>query len=214
MNFIKKTSMLLSGLLLYSLGIALTIQANIGLAPWDVFHQGISKHLHINIGQAAIILGILIVILNVILGEKVGWGTVSNGLTIGLFLDFILNNDLLPTFTSLPLQYLMATVGMFIIGIASSLYIRVGLGAGPRDGLMMALTRKTNLSVRLIRSSIELSVLIVGIILGGSFGFGTIFMGLTIGYFVQLAFKLTKFDGKKIRHRYITDDIKQIRQSM
>ncbi len=205
---------LFAGFFLYSAGIVMTINANIGLAPWDVFHQGLSKTFGITIGQASIGIGIIIVIINSLFREKVGWGSLGNMLFIGVFVDLLMLNHIIPEFENLVLRVLMMFSGMFVIGVATYLYISVGLGAGPRDGLMVALTKRTGKSVRLVRNTIETVVVIIGYFLGGSVGVGTLVMALTIGVFVQLAFQLFKFDVKKVEHRFIDEDIKLLKKML
>jgi len=199
------------GLFLYAVGIVMTINANLGLAPWDVFHQGLAKIFHVTMGQASIAVGIIIIVLNTFLAERLGWGTIGNMLFVGLFMDFLMFNNLIPTFQAFIPSLGMMLLGMFVIGMASYFYMGVGLGAGPRDGLMVALTKKTGKSVGLVRNAIEVSVLILGYILGGFVGIGTPIMAFTVGYFVQLAFKLFKFDVGAVRHRFIDDDIRYLR---
>lgn len=199
------------GLFLYAVGIVLMINANLGLGPWDVFHQGLSKTFGITMGQASITMGVLIVIANYFTGEKLGWGTLCNMLFIGIFMDFLMLNKLIPVFNNVLLQTLMMFLGMLVIGLASFFYIGAGLGSGPRDGLMVMLTKRTGKSVRFIRNCIEVTVLIAGYFLGGFVGIGTVVIALSIGYFVQFAFKLFKFEVAKIQHRYIEDDIKAIK---
>jgi uncharacterized membrane protein YczE len=210
-SLIKRILRLFAGLFLYAVGIVMTINANIGLSPWDVFHQGLSKNVHITMGQASISMGILIVVINSILGERIGWGTISNMLFIGIFMDILMINNIIPVFENIILKLGMMFIGMFVIGTASFLYISTGFGSGPRDGLMIALTKRTGKSVRFIRNCIEVSVLAVGATLGGSLGIGTPIMAFTIGPAVQLAFKLYKFDVSKIKHRFIDEDIKYMR---
>ena len=164
------------GLFLYAVGIVFTINANLGLSPWDVFHQGVSKLTGITMGQASIMAGLIIVILDWVLGERVGLGTILNMLFIGIFMDLLMLNHLVPIVHNIILKVIMMFLGMFIIGIASYFYIGAGLGSGPRDGLMVSLTKKTNKSVRFIRNCIELTVLIIGYFLGGTIGFGTLIM--------------------------------------
>lgn len=200
------------GLFLYAVGIVMTINANLGLAPWDVFHQGISKTVGITMGQASIFIGFIVIVVDYFMGEKLGWGTIANIVFIGLFIDLLMLNHLIPIFRNPILSLAMMMLGMFIIGIASVYYMGAGLGSGPRDGLMVALTKKTGRSVRFVRNLIEVTVSIIGYFLGGSVGFGTIFMALTIGYFIQFAFKLYKFDVGKVTHRFIEDDVRFIRQ--
>ncbi len=199
---------LFTGLFLYAVGIVLTINASLGLSPWDVFHQGLSNVLGITMGQASIGVGLILVIADSLLGERIGWGTLCNMLFIGLFMDLLMLNGIIPVSKGIVPGLLMASSGMFVIGIASYFYIGAGLGSGPRDGMMVALTKKTGRSVRFIRNAIELCVLVIGYFLGGFVGFGTLFMALAVGYFVQFAFKLFKFNVKSVQHRFIDDDIK------
>ena len=200
------------GLFLYAVGIVFTINANLGLSPWDVFHQGISKLAGITMGQASIITGILIVILDWVLGERVGLGTICNMLFIGIFMDLLMFNHLVPIFHNIIARAIMMLLGMFIIGIASYFYIGAGLGSGPRDGLMVALTKKYKKSVRFIRNCIEFAAVIIGYFLGGSVGLGTLIMVIGGGYFVQFAFKIFKFDVKKVEHKFINEYAKLIKE--
>jgi uncharacterized membrane protein YczE len=207
-----RISRLFLGLFLYATGIVMTINSNLGLGPWDVFHQGLSKTIGITMGQASISMGVIIVVINYFVGEKLGWGTLCNMLFIGIFMDFLMFNNLIPIYKNTILQVVMMLGGMFVIGLASYFYIGAGLGSGPRDGLMVMLTKKTGKSVRFIRNCIEVTVLIAGYFLGGFVGVGTIIIALSIGYFVQLAFKLFKFNVKTVTHRYLEDDIRLIKE--
>lgn len=203
---------LMIGLFLYALGIVMTINANMGLSPWDLFHQGLSKILNITLGQAGIAVGFVIILINFFFKEKIGWGTVGNMLLIGLYIDFLMFNHLVPIFESIIPSLIMMFLGLFVVGCASYYYISSGFGSGPRDGLMVVLTKRTNKSVRFVRNTIETSVAIAGWALGGFIGVGTVVMAVTTGYFVQFAFKLFKFDVKAVEHRYIDEDIKFIYQ--
>ena len=193
------------GLFLYAVGIVFTINANLGLAPWDVFHQGISRLSGITMGQASILVGLVIVIVDWAFGEKVGIGTICNMLFIGIFIDILMLNNLIPVFSNLIAKVIMMLLGMFIIGIASYFYIGAGLGSGPRDGMMVALTKKTGKSVRFVRNSIEFTAVVIGYFLGGTVGIGTLVMVVAGGYFVQFAFKIFKFDVKAVDHQFIDD---------
>lgn len=200
------------GLFLYAVGIVMTINANLGLGPWDVFHQGLSTTIGITMGQASIAMGIIIVIINYFVGEKLGWGTLCNMLFIGIFMDVLMINNLIPIYEITVLQVIMMLGGMFVIGLASYFYIGAGLGSGPRDGLMVLLTKKTGKSVRFIRNCIEITVSIAGYLLGGFVGVGTVIIALGIGYFIQFVFKIFGFDVKAVNHRFIEDDIKFIKE--
>ena len=202
------------GLFLYGAGIVFTINANLGLAPWEVFHQGVSRLTGITMGQASIIVGLLIVILDWALGEKVGLATIFNMLFIGIFIDLLMLNNLVPVFQNIIARAIMMFLGMFIIGIATYFYISAGLGSGPRDGLMISLTKKTKKSVRFTRNCIEFTVLVIGYFLGGTVGFGTLIMVIGGGYFVQFAFKIFKFDVKKVEHKFLDDYVKIIKERL
>lgn len=214
----KKNILLISrlfiGLFICAVGTVFTINAGIGLQPWDVFHQGISKLLNITMGQASIIVSIAIVLVDYITGEKIGWGTLSNMLLIGIFMDILMLNNVIPVFHNTILKLIMVLSGMILISFGTYMYIGAGLGSGPRDGLMVALTKKTKKSIILVRTSIEACALLVGFIMGGSVGVGTVIMMSLIGYFVQIVFKLFKFDVKGVEHRFIDEDIKRFRKAL
>ncbi|MCF6464671.1 YczE/YyaS/YitT family protein [Clostridium sp. Cult2] len=202
---------LFAGYFVCAIGIVMTINANLGLAPWDVFHQGLSNVTGITIGRAHILAGVSIIILDSIFGEKIGWGTVLNMLFIGIFIDFLMLNDLIPIFNKLLPSLIMMLLGMLILGFGCYLYISVGWGSGPRDGLMIALVKRTNKSVRFIKNTQEIIAVTIGYLLGGHVGIGTFIMAILGGYFMQFAFKITKFDVSKVQHRFIDDDIKFIK---
>jgi uncharacterized membrane protein YczE len=206
-NAIWKIIRLMAGLFLYSLGIAFTVNARLGLAPWDVFHQGLSNQLGISMGVAIQIAGAAVLILDLLLHERIGWGTIANVYFIGLFLDLIQHFGLVPLFQGLIPGVLMMVIGMIIISFATYLYLGAELGSGPRDGLMVALTKALKLPVGLIRGGIELTVCIAGYLMGGSIGWGTLIMALGMGVFIQVIFGLLKFDLREIQHHTIDQDI-------
>lgn len=205
---------LFTGLFLYAMGIVLSINANLGLAPWDIFHQGISKHTGLTMGQASISIGVIIVLINSIFKEKLGWGTLGNMLFIGLFVDFLMLNNLIPMASGLFTGIIMMILSMPTIGFATYLYLGCSLGSGPRDGLMVVLTKRTGKSVRFIRNSIEISVSVMGYFLGGYIGLGTIITAFLLGYFVQIVFKIMKFNINDVQHRFIDEDIKAIKRRL
>lgn len=203
MKLVINLAKLFIGLFLFALGAVCTINANLGLQPWDVLHQGLSKTFPITIGLANILVALCIVILNRILGEKIGFGTLANMLFIGLFMDLLLLNHLVPIAHHFYAQLLMILSGLIIISLGTYLYISAGFGAGPRDGLMVVLARKTGQSVRLIRTVNEGAALLFGWLLGGSVGIGTVIMVSLIGIFVQATFKLCCFNVKTVHHVYL-----------
>src|SRR5689334_15401477 len=150
--------MLFSGFAAWGFGLALFVRANLGMGPWDAFHQGLGFQTGLSIGTASIITGLFILLLWIPLKERPGLGTIGNVLTIGPAMD--LGLWLLPVeVESYWLRGLMLLTGMAFVGIGSALYLPAGLGAGPRDGLMMGLNRKTGWSIRLSRSLVEASAL-------------------------------------------------------
>lgn len=199
-----------AGFILYAIGITMTINANLGLSCWDVFHQGIAKTFGITFGQASIAVGIGIIILNTIFKERIGWGTIGNIIMIGLLVDFLLQNNIIPVCHGFFSGIIMLLLGLFVIAIATVTYLSCSIGSGPRDGLMVFLTKKTGKPVGLIRTIVEISVLIIGYFLGGYVGIGTLISSVSIGPIIQITFKLFKFDVYEIKHRFIDEDIKYL----
>ena len=208
--FFTRLLRLIFGLFLYSLGIVVTMNAHIGYAPWDVLHVGMAKTIGMSIGTVSIIAGIVIGILTVLLGEKLGLGTLLNMVLIGLFLDILIELKFIPIASNFVYGLLMVIVGLFIIALASYYYIGSGFGAGPRDSLMVALTRKTGLPVGVCRGTIELLAVLIGWRLGGMVGIGTIISAFVIGFCVQLTFKLLKFDATTIKHETLDQTFKML----
>ena len=199
-KFSKRFIRLIFGLFLYALGIVMTINANIGYAPWDVFHVGLANSVGLSIGVASILTGVVIVLISWLLGEKLGLGTILNMLLIGVFLDIIMALKVIPKLDHVVLGIFMMIGGLFVIALASYFYIGAAFGAGPRDSLMVALTRKTGLSVGICRGSIELMAVVIGWRMGGKLGLGTMLSALAIGFCVQMTFKWLKFDATSVRH--------------
>ncbi len=179
---------LLTGLILFGIGIALMKQSQLGLSPWEVLHDGISKVSGIEIGMVSILIGIVVLLLWIPMREKPGIGTILNILIVGNVTDLTLT--FLPISNQLPMQLIWLVVGLLMIGLASALYLSSRLGAGPRDGLMMALYRQTSFSIRLIRSVMEVGVLLIGWLLHGTIGIGTLAFAFGIGPIIQFMFRL------------------------
>jgi len=171
------------GLTIFAVGIALIIRADLGLAPWDVFHQGVSDRLGVGIGVVMIATGAAVLLLWIPLRVRPGLGTVLNVVMIGVVVDLVLPH--LPEPDRLLPRAALLAAGIAVLAVGSALYIGAGLGPGPRDGLMTGLARR-GLSIGFARTSVEVIVLIVGIALGGSAGIGTAVFAFGIGPMVQV----------------------------
>jgi len=170
---------LLIGLFLYGFTMAMMVESTLGLDPWDVFHEGLSHKLPLTFGQVVIVVGAVVLLLWVPLRQWPGVGTVLNVIVIGLAADFGIAVIAQPD--NLWLRGTLLVGGVVGNGFAGALYIGARLGPGPRDGLWLGLVRRTGHSVRFWRTSIEVSVLAIGFVLGGTVGVGTVLYALTIG---------------------------------
>lgn len=174
---------LLFGLTLFGFGLALMVIADLGLAPWDVLHQGISVRTGIPIGTVVIIVGLLLLVAWIPLKERIGIGTIANAIVIGVVLDLsllVLPEEL----TGWPLRWAAMLAGVLLVGIGSGYYIGAGLGPGPRDGLMTGIAR-FGFPIFAVRAAIEISALIAGWLLGGTIGAGTVVFALAMGPLVH-----------------------------
>ncbi|MEW5683426.1 MAG: hypothetical protein AB1942_00765 [Pseudomonadota bacterium] len=179
----RRLIQLLAGLYLYGAAMALLLRATLGLDPWDVFHQGVAERIGLSFGMVVNLVGAVVLLLWIPLRQKPGIGTIANILVIGTAVDLTL--PLLPVVDDLGVRAGLLIAGIGLNGIAGAMYIGAGLGPGPRDGLMTGLARRTGGSLRLVRTGIELSVLGLGWLLGGTVGVGTVIYALAIGPLVQ-----------------------------
>jgi len=184
---------LLAGLLLYGISDGMLLLAGLGVDPWDVLHQGLSRRLGLGVGTWVNIIGAVVLLAWIPLRQRPGIGTVLNVLTIGTVVNLVL--AWLPAPSALPAQIGLLAAAIVLNGIATGLYIGAGLGPGPRDGLMTGIAARGH-SVRLVRTGIELTVLITGWLLGGSVGVGTVAYAVLIGPIVHLVLpRLQLSDG-------------------
>jgi uncharacterized membrane protein YczE len=173
-----------AGLVLFGLGISLMVRAGLGVPPWDVFHQGVSELTGLPMGTVIILTGVAILLAWIPLHQRVGVGTVLNAVVIGLTVDVAL--PLLPEAPGVLVGAAFLAGGLAAVAIGSGLYIGAGLGAGPRDGLMLGLAQR-GLSLRTARTGLEVGVLLVGWALGGTVGIGTLVFAVAIGPMVHVA---------------------------
>jgi uncharacterized membrane protein YczE len=179
----RRLPQLVVGLVLYGLSIAMMVSAHLGTAPWDVLHTGLTYHLPITIGEALVGVSFLVMVLWIPLREVPGIGTIANALLIGISADFFLRFLHQPP--ALWERGVETVVAVVLCGFATALYMGAQLGRGPRDGLMTGLARRTGLSLRLVRTGLEVAVVLVGLLLGGALGFGTVLYALAIGPLAQ-----------------------------
>ncbi|NLB84440.1 MAG: hypothetical protein GX791_09410 [Synergistaceae bacterium] len=212
-KFTTRIINLVFGLFLYALGAAITMKANLGYAPWDVFHQGIAQTVGLSIGRVSILAGLVICVLTILLGEKFGIGTILNMLLIGLFLDWILSMDVIPQMKNFFSGLFTMATGLFIIAVGSYFYINAGFGAGPRDSLMVAVKRKTGLATGISRILTEGSAVLIGWLLGGPLGLGTVIAAFGIGLCIQIVFSLFKFDPTRVRHETVDTTFQKLKSS-
>lgn len=181
---LRRLLQLYIGLVLYGVSTALFVHANLGADPWDVFHLGAAKQLGISFGTVIILTGAAVLLLWIPIRQMPGLGTVSNVIVLGLAADATL--AVLPPLESLVARSALLAGAIVLNAIATGMYIGAGFGPGPRDGLMTGLHARTGWSLRGIRTAIELSVLLIGWLLGGKFGVGTVIYALSIGPLIQL----------------------------
>jgi uncharacterized membrane protein YczE len=189
----RRLAQLYIGLLLYGLAAALQVRSGLGLDPWDVFHQGLGEHLGLAIGTVVVIVGAAVLLLWIPLRQWPGLGTISNAILIGLSLNWSL--ALLPHTGALGWHIAEMLTGIALCGVATGMYIGAAFGPGPRDGLMTGLARRTGRSIRLVRTGLEVTVLAVGWILGGTVGIGTVLYAVSIGPLAQFflpVFEITR----------------------
>ncbi|MDD2458612.1 MAG: hypothetical protein PHQ83_08930 [Eubacteriales bacterium] len=213
-NFLIRFISLIWGLFLFAVGIVLTMKANIGFAPWDVLHSGLSERTGISFGTVSILIGLLICVLVVLLGEKLGLGTLLNMVLIGSFIDILLKMDVVATAQGFLPGLFVILLGLFVIAFGSYFYIKAGFGAGPRDYLMIVLRRRTKLSVGVSRGLVEGSAVLLGWLLGGPVGGGTVLAAFGISVCIQLVFKWMKFEPAAIEHETLTMTWQRLRNSL
>ena len=195
-TFLRDFLVIQIGFLLYGLALALIVRANLGTGTWLVLEVALANIFGIKIGTMTVYMGFIVLIIALALREQVGWGTLGNILSIGPWLNLFLNIISTPK-DNLVLQIVMFLSGVLIQGAATAIYIGVEAGAGPRDSLMLAIHRTTGVSIRLARGAIEVLVVLIGWLLGGPLGLGTVVFALLIGPSVQWAFKLFKVQPHK-----------------
>lgn len=179
----RRPSLLLVGLALYGLSLALVVRANLGLSPWDVFHQGVADTVGLSLGTVIIATSFVVLALWIPLKEKPGIGTIANAILVGVGVDLF--SAAIPEVDGIVVRSILLVVGILLNGVATGMYIGAGMGPGPRDGLMTGIARRRG-SIRTVRTAIEIVVVLAGIALGGTFGIGTFLYAFGIGPLAQI----------------------------
>lgn len=199
----------LLGLFLYAFGSYLGIQANVGLGAWEAFGVGISQRLPLSYGDVTVLTGLVILVIDVLLGEKLGLATVLNTLLIGKTVDLLNALGLVPKLQNFALGVAVLLLGQVLICIGVYFYVGAGLGAGPRDSLMVALGKRlTRVPIGAVRGLIEGGALLVGWLLGAKVGVGTMLSVLGISFIMQATFRVLHFDVKSVQHENIMQTMK------
>lgn len=205
-DYIKRTIKLMIGLMLYGLGVYLGIQANIGLAPWDAFAMGISLQTGLLFGNAAMIVSLVVLAVDFLLKEKIGFGTILNGILVGKFVDLYDWIGLFPKMENFWLGIVVLLAGQVVICFASYFYIGAGFGCGPRDSLMVAVAKRLDkLPIGVIRILVEGTALLSGWLLGAKVGLGTVIAVFGIGTLMEYIFRMLHFDVKQVHHEDMKD---------
>ncbi|WP_193605181.1 membrane protein YczE [Nocardioides dongkuii] len=179
----RRLVQLYAGLWLYGVSLALMVRSELGLAPWDVLHSGLARYFPLSLGEVLIVTSFVVLLLWIPLREVPGLGTISNALVVGVAADVTL--AVLDAPDALWVRIALVVSGVALNGLATALYIGSQLGRGPRDGLMTGLHRRTGRSLRLVRTSLEVAVVLLGLALGGVLGLGTVLYALAIGPLTQ-----------------------------
>ena len=205
-------SKLLVGLLLYAVGIVVFAQSGIGMAPWDVLSDGLSHTLGISLGAAVLGVSVVLLAVNWRMGIRIGLGNILDLVITGPIVDVIQAHHLIPAAQNLSQKLLMVACGLMVLNVATYFYVGAGLGAGPREGLMIGIVRRTGWSVRFTKSGLELSAILAGTQLGGLFGIATVIVALVTGPLMNLTFDLVHFDIKSVPQVYLDDQLRILRE--
>lgn len=205
LELIQRILKLLIGLFIAAIGITTMLRANIGLPPWDVLHMGITKVIPVSMGQAIIIVSIILTLIGVLLGEKIGVGTICNMFLVGTFIDLIINSQIIPQGKNFIIGFLMLNLGLMILAIGTVIYMSCELGCGSKDGVTMGINKRINQPVKYVRAGLEMLAIIIGMFMGAEFSLVTIYSALVFGFLMQFSFKILKCNASSLKHRSIKE---------
>ena len=205
LELIQRILKLLIGLFIAAIGITTMLRANIGLPPWDVLHMGITKVIPVSMGQAIIIVSVILTLIGVLLGEKIGVGTICNMFLVGTFIDLIINSQIIPQGKNFIIGFLMLNLGLMILAIGTVIYMSCELGCGSKDGVTMGINKRINQPVKYVRAGLEMLAIIIGMFMGAEFSLVTIYSALVFGFLMQFSFKILKCNASNLKHRSIKE---------
>ena len=213
-EYLKRWLRCMGGLFLCGSGTYLTLQAvTIGVGAWETFQTGLSMRLGISYGNCSVMVSVFVIMLDLILKGKIGFGTISNAIMMGKVVDlWRYAFDVVPQATTVPIGILYIFIGQVIIAIGAVIYMKEALGCGPRDTLMVVLGRRfPNVNIGIVRFCIESVVFVMGVLLGAPYGWGTVFAMACTSYVMQRVFKLCHFSARDLQHENIPDSIRRLR---
>ncbi len=189
-NLAVRSLALFLGLPLFGLAIVFMLESRLGLPPWDVLHMGIADHTPLSLGTTTIVVGLVIMAVSWIAGSPPGFGTIANAIVIGVSINVFQSVPAIEQLSgsALPVRIGLLAAGILLFGVGSAFYIGAGMGAGPRDSLMLAISRRTGKRIGVVRLTMEVVVLTIGVMLGGDAGIGTLTLALLVGPIVELSF--------------------------
>ncbi len=206
---LKKVPFMVIAYVIMAIGLTLTKQAGLGMAPWGVLHEGISITIGMDFGQVVRNLGFIIMFLSLFIKVYPGIGTIFNILIIGATVDLVDQNINFMVVDTFWYSFIVFGIGFIIYNIATAYYITLDLGKGPRDGVFVGMVKLTKLDTKYVKPIIELSVITIGLILGGKVGIGTVILMLFSGYIIDFTFKILKFDPKTRNNTHILEYFKK-----
>lgn len=208
-----RLALLVSGTALTALGVVMMLQANVGLEPWSVFHQGLELTTGISFGMASSLTGFIAILVAVLLGESFGIGTIVNIVLCGVLIDALNAVAWIPLMTTVPTGILMLFAGMIVLAVGTWLYMASELGSGPRDALTVALARKVKRSVGPCRVTMDCTVTALGFLMGGRIGIGTVLAAVFVGWMIDLTFRIVRFRPTELRQENIAETMRNLLQN-
>ena len=210
-HYPRRLLLVVLGMVVSAVGIVMMLQANIGLEPWSVLQQGMAQSFGMTYGTASIIVGAAAIGVAILCGEGFGIGTILNITLCAIFIDFLLARGWIPLMDDLLSGTLMLLGGLELLAIGTWLYMKSALGSGPRDSLMVALARKTGRSVGLCRAVVEIGVILLGFLLGGQVGIGTVISAVALGTLFNLNFALFRFRAAEVHQENLLESFRNLK---